>query len=269
VRSEGLTTRSTVGPAQGAGRWLRETLIEPALNVLFPPRCAGCGDFETHLCARCRDMLVPAGPDSCPRCGEPGPVATLAGRCSHCMARTSSFAGARSAFLHETVARQLVAEFKFGGQPVLGRVMAELAGPTFRAFVDSLGPRDKVAVTWVPSHRSVERQRGYNQAAVLARNLAAEAGGIPCEAMVRKMAATSHQQRLDRAGRQANLRGAFLMVDGFRAPATAEAVVLVDDVYTTGATVGEVSSVLTAGSGLPVYVFTFSRARGGTGEGHD
>jgi len=163
----------------------------------------------------------------------------------------------------------MVAEFKFGGQPVLGRVMAELAGPTFRDYVAGLGAPGSVLVTWVPAHRSVERERGYNQAAVLARALANEAGGLPVAAIARKVASTRHQQRLDRAGRQANLQGAFRICDTFRFPVGIETLVLVDDVYTTGATSCEVSSVLAEGTGLPVRVFTFSRASGGSLEGHD
>jgi predicted amidophosphoribosyltransferase len=152
---------------------------------------------------------------------------------------------------------------------VLGRVMARLAAPAFCQYVDLLGPPGSVLVTWVPAHRSAERERGYNQAAVRAQALAREAGGLPTSAAARKVAPTRHQQRLDRAGRQANLRGAFKPLDSFHHPPETRCLLLVDDVYTTGATASEVSSVLAAGTGLPVYIFTFSRARGGSGEGHD
>jgi predicted amidophosphoribosyltransferase len=90
-------------------------------------------------------------------------------------------------------------------------------------------------------------------------------------ALTRKIARTRNQKALGRAGRQANLRGAFALdekaVRGLPCPPSA--LVLVDDVYTTGATTEEVSRVLVAGTGLPVYVFTFSRAVSGGGEGHD
>ncbi len=120
-------------------RWWRDSLAEPVLSVLFPPRCVGCGDFETHLCASCRATLVEVGDDSCPRCGEPGPMPLVAGRCSHCMGIDLGHAGARSAFRHQEVARRLVAEFKFGGQPVLGRLMADLARPAFAGYASSIG----------------------------------------------------------------------------------------------------------------------------------
>jgi predicted amidophosphoribosyltransferase len=261
-RSRGLTSL-----AQG----VRASVGEPLLSVLFPPRCVGCGDFETHLCEACQASLAATGGDACPRCGEPGPQALLAGRCTSCMGREFEYAGAHGAFRHQGVARNLVAKFKFGGQPVLGRVMAELARPAFDGFVDSIGARDRLLVTWVPCHRSSQRERGYNQAEVLARQLACGPEPLAWARLVRKTKATKHQKSLGRAGRQENLRGVFCMdvTAPLHVVAHTDAVILVDDVFTTGATAREVSSVLRKGIGLPVHVFTFSRAVAGTPERHD
>ena len=167
-----------------------------------------------------------------------------------------------------------MAEFKFGGQSVLGRLMSELARPAFAEYLSSLAPPNRAVVTWVPSHRAARRERGYNQAEVLARALAAGPPARPVADLVEKKTATKHQKELGKAARQSNLRGAFAMKRSSVPQSLAEsggldAVVLVDDVYTTGATVQEVSSVLVEGTGLPVYVFTFSRAVGGRSEGHD
>lgn len=245
-------------------------MSEPVLSVLFPPRCVGCGDFETHLCRSCRDNLRSTGEDSCPRCGEPGPQALVAGRCTACMGRELTYAGARGAFVHEGTARRLVAEFKFGGQPVLGRLMADLARPVFADFLASTGRGDRVTVTWVPCHKARQRERGYNQAEILARWLAQEPV-LATANLVQKPTATKHQKGLNRAGRQENLRGVFTIdrTWALSVPPHTEALVLVDDVFTTGATAKEVSSVLVGGTGLPVYVFTFSRAVAGTLERHD
>jgi predicted amidophosphoribosyltransferase len=89
--------------------------------------------------------------------------------------------------------------------------------------------------------------------------------------IVRKTTPTKHQKGLGRAGRQDNLRGAFALDEAAvsRVPSQIQALVLVDDVYTTGATAREVSSVLASGTGLPVYIFTFSRAVTGMTERHD
>ena len=90
--------------------------------------------------------------------------------------------------------------------------------------------------------------------------------------LVDKRLATRHQKGLGKAGRQSNLRGAFTLREGATAVAAAEGcghVILVDDVYTTGATAAEVGRVIAVGTGLPVYVFTFSRATSARGVGHD
>ena len=255
---------------RAARRW-RDLLVEPVLSVLFPPRCVGCGDFETHLCEPCRGSLLTVGDDCCPCCGEPGPRPLVAGRCSQCMGADPAFASVRSAFRHRGVARRLVTEFKFGGQPVLGQVMADLARPVFADYVSSIGRRDRIVVTWVPTHGAVQRTRGYNQAELLARTLAGGGQPMVLAGLSRKQVATRHQKGLGRAGRQANLRGVFTMDERAvaRLPSQCEALLLVDDVYTTGATAREVSSVLTAGTGLPVHVFTFSRAVSGSAEKHD
>jgi len=261
----------TVLRLAGMVRWCRDSVAEPVLSVLFPPRCVGCGDFESHLCPSCRDTLVRIGLDCCPRCGEPGSPALVGGRCSRCMGSEFEYESARSAFRHQGVARRLVAEFKFGGQPVLGRTMAELARPAFAGYVSSLGLSRDLMVTWVPSHGSAQRQRGYNQAEVLARALAGGPQPLAQAGLVRKTRATKHQKGLGRAERQANLRGGFALDERAVAllPGRLQGLVLVDDVYTTGATAKEVASVLVCGTGLPVHVFTFSRAVTSAAEGHD
>jgi predicted amidophosphoribosyltransferase len=188
-----------------------------------------------------------------------------------------TYAGARSAFVHAGAAKRMVVEFKSGGQPVLAPLMARLAAPAFRELVMAAGqggaarPNARLAVTWVPTHAAAQRERGYNQAELLARALTGSAPALPAVGLARKPVRTRHQKALGRAGRQANLRGAFSLdekaLQVLRFCPTA--LILVDDVYTTGATTQEVSRVLAAGTGLPIYVFTFSRAVSGGGEGHD
>jgi len=268
----GAGTRSRL--ARFAERW-RLHVADPVLSVLFPPRCVGCGDFESHLCPSCRDTLPRIGPDSCPRCGEPGAGSLIHGRCAHCVGRDVSYVRARSAFEHQGVARRMVADFKFGEQPVLGRIMAELAAPAFADYLDSAGCRGQLLITWVPCHRAAKQRRGYNQAEVLARALSRcspAAARLPEPvSLLRKERATRHQKALGRADRQQNLRGAFVLDKRAvgTVPAGTRGVVLVDDVYTTGATANEVSSVISTGIGLPVYVFTFSRALASATERHD
>ena len=216
------------------------------------------------------------------------------------MGMALAYSGARSAFVHEGIVKRLVVEFKSGGQPVLAPLMAGLAGPAFGELVAAAragalaragrpaavvsdgtargagrapGARTAsgVVVTWVPSHPATRRERGYNQAEMLARALSAAQPGLVAAGLTHKPVRTKHQKALGRAGRQSNLRGAFILDEkALQAlPFPPAALVLVDDVFTTGATAQEVSSVLVTGAQAPVYVFTFSRAVSSRGEWHD
>lgn len=217
-----------------------------------------------------------------------------------------AYTGARSAFVHAGVAKRMVVEFKSGGQPVLAPLMARLAASAFAELVaqatarpgvgspggasapGASGSSGGVLVTWVPTHPAARRERGYNQAELLARALAAgHVPALPTAGSTRKVARTRHQKALDRADRQANLRGAFVLdgqmsgtagvgtgsgAEALRPPQAArgpQALIVVDDVYTTGATTQEVARTLVTGTGGPVYVFTFSRAISARTEGHD
>lgn len=180
------------------------------------------------------------------------------------MGQPPTFTSARGAFLHDGPARRLVTSFKYDGLRVLGGEMAALAADDFRGLVEAVDP---VLVTWVPAHAANTRARGYNQAEVLARELA-RPYSLPVTGLVRKRRRTGHQRGLDREGRLHNLRGAFAVVEGAveRLGATSApepSVVLVDDVFTTGATVAEVSRVVTECLPVRVHVFTFSRTPAG------
>jgi predicted amidophosphoribosyltransferase len=278
--SPGLAPAPTPGASSTAGRFGR-SLADTVLSFLFPARCVGCGEFETYLCPACAGKLRPLQQPWCPRCGRPGTGAAGGRFCLDCVDRELSFDRARSSFAYEGVAQALVTSLKFSGLRVVGGLMAELAAPAFRDVVEGA---PAPVVTWVPSHPAVQRSRGYNQAEILARALASSAGVLPAVPLLRKVVRTRHQQALGREERRRNLAGAFSIIGNLdrAAPRAAEAVrggeagaaarspallraasvIVVDDVYTTGATASEVSATLISGLGLPVRVFTFARALG-------
>jgi ComF family protein len=252
-----------VGGVAGLGSRLSR-LADAALSLLFPARCVGCGEFETYLCPACRRGMRVLTEPWCPRCGRPGVSVASGAFCLDCVDRDLDFVRARSAFVYEGAAQGLVTSLKFQGMKILGDVMAGLAAPAFLALV---APLDAPVVTWGPSHSSVQRRRGYNQAEVLAKALARGAGGLPVQPLARKAADTRHQLALGREERQRNLVGAFVAHSS--PPMGMDAVVLVDDVYTTGATAGVVAATLREATGLPVHVFTFARALGPVDGQHD
>jgi ComF family protein len=194
---------------------------------------------------------MPAGP-LCDRCGIPVPPPLVL--CSPCATRPPAYDRARSLGLYLAERGQLnplaraVRALKFHGQLAvarsLGRAMASLASAEPGAVVVP-----------VPLHVDRLRERGYDQAALLARELA-RATGLPLAVRaLRRIRPTPAQTALDAAARRSNLRGAFASSE--RAPA--RTIVLVDDVLTTGATVDACARALRRAGAARVVVVTVGR----------
>jgi ComF family protein len=194
-------------------------LLARALGALFWVRCAGCGVAgQTHLCAACLAAWPPAPP--------------LEG-----VTAGAAMTGAPRRALHQ---------LKYHGRRRLAPALAARILPRL--------PSGPWMVVPVPLHRTRLRQRGFNQAALLARALARQAGWPYLEALVRRRE-TRPSPGLGRAARAANLAGAFLAIR----PVAGCRVLLVDDVYTTGATATAARDVLLAAGAAEVHVAVATR----------
>ena len=216
-----------------------------ALDLLLPVRCAVCGRGERLLCAACLSALARLGPPLCDRCGAP--TAWPVERCAECTGRRLAFRTARAAVAYEGAARALVAGWKERG---LRRIAAEAA-----SIVAAVVERPSAdAITFVPGDLDRTLWRGHATAEQLAGALGAlwELQVVPVLARPRR---TPRQRGLSRVERRANVRGSFRAV---RAPPAR--VVLVDDVYTTGATVSAAATELRRAGARTVDVVTFARA---------
>jgi predicted amidophosphoribosyltransferase len=215
------------------------------LDLLVPVRCAVCGAGDAALCAACRGLLRRIRPPLCLRCGAP--TAWPVERCRECAGRRLAFASARAAVAYEDAARKLVAAWKERG-------LRRLAGPAADLVLE-LVPRPRAeAATFVPGDGDRARWRGVNTAEALARELGRR-WDLPVVVTLRRNAGRRRQRGLSRAARRANVRGSFRPAG--RAPAR---VVLVDDVYTTGATVAAAATELRRAGARSVEVVTFARA---------
>ncbi|MCL5942916.1 MAG: hypothetical protein M1325_05300 [Actinobacteria bacterium] len=165
------------------------------------------------------------------------------------------FVSARSAYFYDGAARSLVTGLKYEGQRVLAPLMAALAAPDLAETVAGV---PGAVLTWVPTHGATQRRRGYNHAEIFARALSPVVDTPWIAPPARKVRRTRHQQGLDREARMRNLKGAFVPVPTVLGQEVG-GIVLVDDVYTTGATAGEAAAAIARATGVPVHVFTFCR----------
>ncbi len=213
------------------------------LDLLLPQRCVACGRPGAQVCNACLGALPRLRGPRCERCCAP--TAWPVRRCRECAGRRLAFARGRSAVAYDEAVSRLVNAWKERG---LRRLAAAAAAVT----ADALEHRGEPLV-FVPPDAERRRNRGYHPAEALARELGAR-WDVPVLALLSRAGGGARQRGLTLSERRANVRGAFLAT---RAP---PAVVLVDDVYTTGATANAAASALRRAGARRVEVVTFARA---------
>lgn len=213
------------------------------LGVLLPQRCAVCALPGEELCAGCRESFRRLTAPLCARCGAP--TAWPVARCRECSGRRLAFASARAAIAYDAAAAQFVRSWKERGLRRLAQVAADL-------IVECVA-RPEGTLTFVPPDLDRALRRGQHPAERLARVLAAR-WELPLEPLLRRSRRVRPQRGLPISERRKNVAGAF---DAQAAP---PAVVLVDDVYTTGSTASAAASALRKGGARSVHVVTFARA---------
>jgi len=231
-----------------------------ALDLLYPALCPLCDTVlgagrRDPLCGGCWTAMPRLAPPLCPRCGAPraalDPTPAAVVPCGGCLVAPPVWDWARSAAPYTGLVREALHAFKFHGRRALGAPLGDLlverCGEALPDGVDALVP--------VPLAPARERERGFNQAALLAER-AAPALQRPVRARwLARARPTAPQSELGAEARHANVRGAFRA-----APAVAgRHVVLVDDVLTTGATVAECTRALRAAGARAVGVLVVAR----------
>ena len=227
-------------------------LFAVLLDLLFPPACAVCRgrlpDEEQFLCARCREKILPAE-KCCIRCGYP-----LSGgfSCPRCRGYDYAFSGACAVFLYQGEVRKAIRRFKYGGRTGLARPFGELMAAQVKCRAWS----DCDAVVPVPLHPERLRERGYDQALLLAQAVAKDLQLPVCSCLLR-FENTASQTTLAAKARWENVRGVFCPAPGKPVPGR---VLLIDDLLTTGATAHYAAEALLAGGAEAVYLAVLCRS---------
>lgn len=228
------------------------------LNALLPPRCLACGVLVERpgaLCGDCWDSIDFLGPPLCACCGLPfdydlGPEAL----CGACSREPPPLERIRAVMAYGETSRRLVAGFKY-------RDRTE-GGPAFAGWMSRAGTgllAEAELILPVPLHWTRLFTRRYNQAALLAQQLGRAAERPVSLTALRRTRRTPPQVRLSAAGRQRNVSGAFAVRPAERAAVEGRRVLLVDDVFTTGATLSACAKALRRAGAAGVDALVLAR----------
>lgn len=242
---------------------LSRRILDSLLNLIYPESCLICSEAiarqqDCGLCADCWEnaLRLRIAPPWCVSCGLPIPVVdgTSASLCASCILRPPPYAGARSFGYYTSELGGLVQALKFHGRRNLVGLLAPLLASAFYA---SWTREEFDLVVSIPLHAKRRRERGYNQAELLARTLARQIALPFSDALVR-IRSTLPQIGLTQSQRLNNVRKAFHCNKSGRV--SGRRVLLIDDVMTTGATAASASRALVEAGSLRVSVLTVARA---------
>ena len=241
-----------------SGAGLLAAFVETMVDTIYPPHCLACGiscgRSDLHLCGACDAGLERITSNTCTKCGHQLAESFHSGpRCRACGGRALFFARAVAPCRYEGNAREMILSLKLGKRQMF-------AQPLSRLLIDRLDEtglaRQADAVVPVPLHWARGLRRGFNQSAMIARNVARHLH-LPLLDTLRRTNAVASQTFVSARKRMEQLRGAF-RVEGPGA-VSGKTLLLIDDVMTTGATAAECSRVLIDAGAKEVFVGVVAR----------
>lgn len=239
-------------------------MIIEALNdvsdVIFPPQCLGCAEIlhpqkGKLFCPVCKEKIRFITGDICPVCGTIFPDSPAKSHlCGNCLGNKTYFSCARAVVSYETIILHAIHQFKYGNNISVGAWLASFMADFSFPDVDFT---EYSLMIPVPLHIKRLRQRGFNQALILARAIGKK-WQIPVNfSLLKRHKFTETQTGMNKTERKQNIKGAFEV--RAKENITGKNIIIVDDVYTTGATVNECAKTLLNAGAQKVIVLTLAR----------
>jgi len=222
------------------------------LDFALPPRCPGCGIITADLhafCADCWRQVHFLGDSGCETCGLPL-EGTEAGQCGACLAQPPRIERTRAAVAYDDLTRGLAIRLKYGRKVALARTMSRYMAPLIE------GEGGEQIIVPVPLHRTRLWGRGFNQAAMIGRELARRTGVAEAPFALRRVKRTPSLRGLSGNQRRRAVSGAF---KADRAQIEGKTVILVDDVLTTGSTAEGCARALKRAGAARVELISWAR----------
>ncbi len=230
-------------------------IIDLALGILYPKRCVACDkvllkiEKEVGFCRHCQPKIRLAGDTACMKCGAPL-TDSRKEYCSTCSKIHHYYNQNKAIYVYENEMRNAMYRFKYSNKRCYGKVFAAHAAKMYGGWIK----KNKIeAIIPVPMYKKKEKRRGYNQAEVFAKALSKETGLPLANKIIRRDSDTVVMKQLNGLKRKKNLLNAFSLQENvvqFRK------VLIVDDIYTTGTTLDEVTKVLKKGGTKEVFGMT-------------
>ncbi len=233
--------------------------IDDFLSLIYPSFCISCGkrtDNPYPLCEDCTYNIKEVDFPYCRFCGKPLElINSKAMICGDCIKKKPSFVMARSGYIYEGLAKRIVHAWKYEKKRAFSKLIGRLS---LKNLLKSEIPISIIdAITFVPLSKSNKRKRGFNQAEDIALFLSRKFH-IPIYRGIRKKEKIKEQAALSRVERLKNVKDAFYIEESL--PADIKNLLIIDDVYTTGATLKEITRILLLHNQvLNIYVYTFTR----------
>jgi len=236
------------------------SLTRSLLDLVFPPRCVNCHTLGALLCERCRATIAIPQPPLCARCGRPVLASHVDQPCASCASCASgrgpaNMTSLRVATVYDGVMRAAILAYKFHGARRLAEPLSDLLAEAYRREGLSAD-----LVTHVPLHATRRRQRGYDQAQLLARATARRLSLPFLPGIVRRVRATEAQTHLQGDERVTNVAQAFALANSAVIVRIKDRrILLIDDVTATGSTLDATAAALVEAQTAAIYGLALSR----------